>query len=111
MTVDQRIAELEKKLTTLKWEYTGDAFNAKCYSPISVEESLWLIDQLKECREWRKTQEQGVREVVEQRTKEDCKTRAKAALDDAFGGRRVYDCRDKAINVVIQAIDSVGVAL
>ncbi len=48
---DKRIAELEKKLTTPKWEYTGDAFNAKCYSLISVEESLWLIDQLKVYRQ------------------------------------------------------------
>ncbi len=53
MTVDQRIAELEKKLTTPKWEYTGDEFNAKCYSPISVEESLWLVDYIKACREER----------------------------------------------------------
>ena len=84
-----------------------------------------VMNQLKECRELVKSYEKWTSDLkfpacplcgmtprsVEQRTKEDCKTRAKAALDDAFGGRRVYDCRDKAINVVIQAIDSVGVAL
>ena len=66
MDIDKKIAEIEKWAN--EYPMFQGAFNIET---LGINNALgWLIKELKACREWRKTQEQGVHEVIEQHTKE-----------------------------------------
>ncbi len=62
-----------------------------------------LIKELKACREWRSTQEQGVHEVVEQRTKEACKEKICEEIVLSLDA-----CHKAGLRDALVAIDEVG---
>ncbi len=90
MDIDKKIVEIENTAYGLDCEQAYDKMNKHRH---------WLIRQLKKCREWRQTQEQGVHEVVEHRTKEACKAAVRKCHTEFMSG---HVSRFDAI----QAIDS-----
>ena len=75
---------------------------------------LDLIGEIKACRKWRSTQEKGVKEVIEQRTKEACFDAGWEWIRTYFGDKERWHSTKPLKDIFQlrayfkQAIDSVG---
>ena len=87
--IDKKIEKIEKEIAH-KIETKWDLWTP----PISIEDVLWLIDQLKKCRSNYGDLYQRLKPEIEQRTKETCFKAGWAWIQDDFGEQFGYDPTD-----------------